>query len=220
MPKVDVYDINGKKVSDVELNEAVFGIEPNQQSLYDALKMQMAGRRQGTSATKGRSEVSGGGRKPYRQKGTGRARQGSTRAPHWYHGGFAFGNQVRGGGTVFGATQRDYSYKINKKVRRLALKSALSEKVAETSFSVLDKFEIAAPSTKSFVAIMAAIKAPKKTLFVVAEEEDAMNAMLSGRNIPGVGFTTSKAINVYDLVNANQIVMTAAAVKEVEEALA
>ena len=209
MATIDVINQQGQVVSSIELNDAVFGIEPNQQSLYDALKMQMAGRRQGTSATKGRSEVSGGGRKPYRQKGTGRARQGSIRA-----------TQYVGGGTVFGATQRDYSYKINKKVRRLALKSALSEKVAETSFSVLDKFEIAAPSTKSFVAIMAAIKAPKKTLFVVAEEEDAMNAMLSGRNIPGVGFTTSKAINVYDLVNANQIVMTAAAVKEVEEALA
>ncbi|MGN1277699.1 MAG: 50S ribosomal protein L4 [Floccifex sp.] len=209
MAMIDVINQNGQVVSSIELNDAVFGIEPNQQSLYDALKMQMAGRRQGTSATKGRSQVSGGGRKPYRQKGTGRARQGSIRA-----------TQFRGGGTVFGATQRDYSYKINKKVRRLALKSALSEKVAETSFSVLDQFDIAQPKTKTFVSILSAIKAPKKTLFVLGESEDATNVILSGRNIPGVGFATSKSINVYDLVNANQIVMTVAAVKEVEEALA
>ena len=209
MAMIDVINQQGQVVSSIELNDAIFGIEPNQQCLFDALKMQMAGKRQGTSSTKGRSEVSGGGRKPYRQKGTGRARQGSIRA-----------TQFRGGGTVFGAVARDYSYRINKKVRRLALKSALSEKVAESSFSVLDRFDIEQPKTKSFVSILAAIKAPKKTLFVVGEEEDAYNAILSGRHIPGVGFVTSKGINVYDLVNANQIVMTVAAVKEVEEALA
>ena len=209
MAMIDVINQQGQVVSSIELNDAIFGIEPNQQCLFDALKMQMAGKRQGTSSTKGRSEVSGGGRKPYRQKGTGRARQGSIRA-----------TQFRGGGTVFGAVPRDYSYRINKKVRRLALKSALSEKVAESSFSVLDRFDIEQPKTKLFVSILAAIKAPKKTLFVVGEEEDAYNAILSGRNIPGVGFVTSKGINVYDLVNANQIVMTVAALKEVEEALA
>ena len=167
MAKIDVINQEGKVVSSLELNDAVFGIEPNQQALFDALKMQLAGRRQGTASTKGRSEVSGGGRKPYRQKGTGRARQGSIRA-----------TQFRGGGTVFGATPRNYSYRINKKVRRLALKSALSEKVAETAFSVLDKFEVAEPKTKTFVSIMEAIQAPKKTLFVVGQNEDVQNAYL------------------------------------------
>ena len=209
MSKLDILNLKGEKVKDTKLNDNVFGIEPNDSVIYDAVVLYNASQRQGTHSTKTRSEVSGGGRKPYRQKGTGRARQGSIRA-----------TQFRGGGTVFGAVPRDYSYRINKKVRRLALKSALSEKVAESSFSVLDRFDIEEPKTKSFVSILAAIKAPKKTLFVVGEEEDAYNAILSGRNIPGVGFVTSKGINVYDLVNANQIVMTVAAVKEVEEALA
>ena len=134
MATIDVINQAGAVVGSIELNDAVFGIEPHQQAMYDALVMQMASRRQGTADTKGRSEVSGGGRKPYRQKGTGRARQGSIRA-----------TQFRGGGTVFGATPRIYAYRINKKVRRLAVKSALSEKVQETAFSVLDKFEIAEP---------------------------------------------------------------------------
>ena len=206
MAKIDVINQEGKVVSSLELNDAVFGIEPNQQALYDALKMQMASSRQGTADTKGRSEVSGGGRKPYRQKGTGRARQGSIRA-----------TQFRGGGTVFGATPRSYKYTINKKVRRLAVKSALSEKLAAQALSVLDKFEISEPKTKTFVSIMEAIK---ETLFVVAENEEATNAYLSARNIPGVMMLTSTGINVFDLVNANAIVMTSAAVKEVEEALA
>lgn len=209
MAKLDVINQAGAVVGSIELNDAVFGIEPNQQCLFDALVMQQASRRQGTADTKGRSEVSGGGRKPYRQKGTGRARQGSIRA-----------TQFRGGGTVFGATPRSYKYTINKKVRRLALKSALSDKVATTAFSVLDKFEIAEPKTKTFVSIMEAIKAPKKTLFVVAESEEATNAYLASRNLPGVMMLTSTGINVYDLVNANAVVMTSAAVKEVEEALA
>ena len=209
MSKLDMLNLNGEKVKEINLKDNVWNIEPNDAVLYNALILAGASRRQGSHSTKTRSEVSGGGRKPYRQKGTGRARQGSIRA-----------TQFRGGGTVFGAVPRDYSYRINKKVRRLALKSALSEKVAESSFSVLDRFDIEQPKTKSFVSILAAIKAPKKTLFVVGEEEDAYNAILSGRNIPGVGFVTSKGINVYDLVNANQIVMTVAAVKEVEEALA
>lgn len=209
MATLDVINQAGAVVGSIELNDAIFGIEPNQQALYDALIMQQAGRRQGTSATKGRSEVSGGGRKPYRQKGTGRARQGSTRAP-----------QFVGGGVVFGAVPRDYSYRINKKVRRLALKSALSEKLIDSAMSVMDKIEMAAPKTKEFVAIVEAIQAPKKTLFVVAESEDNTNAYLSARNLPGVTMMTTKGINVYDLVNANKVVMTSAAVKEVEEALA
>lgn len=209
MAKIDVLDQTGKKVDSIELNDDVFGIEPHQQSMYDVLVMQAAGKRQGTSKTKGRSEVSGGGRKPYRQKGTGRARQGSTRSPQWV-----------GGGTVFGAVPRDYHYRVNKKVRRLALKSALSEKVADTAFCVLDKIDIKEPKTKAFVSIMEALDAPRKTLFVVGNEEEADNAMLSARNIPGAKMLKSQGVNVYDLVNASRVVMTSAAVKEVEEALA
>lgn len=209
MATLDVINQSGAVVGTIDLNDDVFAIEPNQQALYDAIIMQQASRRQGTAKTKGRSEVRGGGRKPYRQKGTGRARQGSIRAP-----------QYRGGGTVFGPTPRNYAYRINKKVRRLALKSALSEKVLEEAMNVMDKLELEAPKTKDFVAIIDAIKAPNKTLFVVGEDEDNTNAFLSARNIPGVSMMTSKGINVYDLVNANKIVVTSAAVKEIEEALA
>lgn len=209
MATLDVINQAGAVVGTIELNDEVFGIEPNQQALYDALIMQQASRRQGTASTRGRSEVRGGGRKPYRQKGTGRARQGSIRTP-----------QYRGGGTVFGPKPRNYAYKINKKVRRLALKSALSEKLIGEAMNVMDKLELAAPKTKDFVAIVDAIQAPYKTLFVVAEADDNTNAYLSARNLPGVSMMSSKAINVYDLVNANKVVMTSAAVKEIEEALA
>lgn len=209
MATLDVINQAGAVVGTIELNDEVFGIEPNQQALYDALIMQQASRRQGTASTRGRSEVRGGGRKPYRQKGTGRARQGSIRDP-----------QYRGGGTVFGPKPRNYAYKINKKVRRLALKSALSEKLIGEAMNVMDKLELAAPKTKDFVAIVDAIQAPYKTLFVVAEADDNTNAYLSARNLPGVSMMSSKAINVYDLVNANKVVMTSAAVKEIEEALA
>lgn len=209
MATLDVINQAGAVVGTIELNDEVFGIEPNQQALYDALIMQQASRRQGTASTRGRSEVRGGGRKPYRQKGTARARQGSIRAP-----------QYRGGGTVFGPKPRNYAYKINKKVRRLALKSALSEKLIGEAMNVMDKLELAAPKTKDFVAIVDAIQAPYKTLFVVAEADDNTNAYLSARNLPGVSMMSSKAINVYDLVNANKVVMTSAAVKEIEEALA
>lgn len=209
MATLDVINQAGAVVGTIELNDEVFGIEPNQQALYDALIMQQASRRQGTASTRGRSEVRGGGRKPYRQKGTDRARQGSIRAP-----------QYRGGGTVFGPKPRNYAYKINKKVRRLALKSALSEKLIGEAMNVMDKLELAAPKTKDFVAIVDAIQAPYKTLFVVAEADDNTNAYLSARNLPGVSMMSSKAINVYDLVNANKVVMTSAAVKEIEEALA
>lgn len=209
MATIDVINQTGAVVGSMELNDAVFGIEPNQQSLFDALVMQQASRRQGTADTKGRSEVSGGGRKPYRQKGTGRARQGSIRATQW-----------RGGGTVFGPTPRNYGYKLNKKVRRLALKSVLSEKVLENAMSVVDKFELEAPKTKAFNQIIADINAPKKTLFVVSEGEDFENAFLSMRNIPTMMMLTADGLNVYDIVNANKIVFTEAAVKDVEEALA
>lgn len=208
MPKMDVINQEGNVVGSIELKDEVFGIEPNQQCMYDAIVMQLASRRQGTHCTKGRSEVSGGGRKPYRQKGTGRARQGSIRAAQW-----------RGGGTVFGPKPRNYGYRLNRKVRRLALKSVLSEKVNESAMSVLDKFVIDAPKTKTFNQILAAINAGKKTLFVVSEKEDYANAMLSMRNIPTMMMLTAERINVFDIMNANQIVFTEAAVRDVEEAL-
>lgn len=208
MAKLDVINQNGKKVSDIELSDAVFGIEPNQQAIFDAVVMQRASLRQGNHDTKTRTEVSGGGRKPYRQKGTGRARQGSIRATQW-----------RGGGIVFGPTPRSYKYSLNKKVRRLALKSVLTEKVQSSDMIVVDKFELAAPKTKEFVKIIENIGAVKKTLFVVAAEEDIENAYLSVRNIPTMEMVLSDGINVYDIINANKVVFTEAAVKKVEEAL-
>ena len=209
MAKIEVKNLNSEKVRDITLNDSVWSGDVHEDALKKMVRLQLAATRQGTRKTKNRSEVSGGGRKPYRQKGTGRARQGSIRA-----------TQFRGGGTVFGATPRNYAYRINKKVRRLAVKSALSEKVQETAFSVLDKFEIAEPKTKTFVSIIEAIQAPKKTLFVVADSEDATNVYLSVRNIAGATVMSASAINTYDLVNANKVVMTSAAVKQVEEALA
>lgn len=208
MAKLDVINQNGKKVSDIELNDAVFGIEPNQQAIFDAVVMQRASLRQGTHDTKTRTEVSGGGRKPYRQKGTGRARQGSIRATQW-----------RGGGIVFGPTPRSYKYSLNKKVRRLALKSVLTEKVQSSDMIVVDKFEVAAPKTKDFVKIIENIGAVKKTLFVVSADEDIENVYLSMRNIPTMEMVLADGINVYDIINANKVVFTEAAVKKVEEAL-
>jgi large subunit ribosomal protein L4 len=209
MALIDVINQTGEVVGQYELSDAIFAIEPHKDALYEAVKMQMANRRQGTHSTKGRSEVSGGGRKPYCQKGTGRARQGSIRAP-----------QFRGGGIVFGPKPRDYSYKINKKVYRLALKSALASKLQDNEFGVLDQIVINEPKTKEFVAIINAVEAPSKTLFVVGNEEDAENAYLSIRNIPDVMMMDASEVNVYDLLNANKVFMTQAAVKEVEEALA
>lgn len=203
MAKLDVINQNGKKVSDIELNDAVFGIEPNQQAIFDAVVMQRASLRQGTHDTKTRTEVSGGGRKPYRQKGTGRARQGSIRATQW-----------RGGGIVFGPTPRSYKYSLNKKVRRLALKSVLTEKVQSSDMIVVDKFELAAPKTKDFVKIIENIGAVKKTLFVVSADEDIENAYLSLRNIPTMEMVLTDGINVYDIINANKVVFTEAAVKK------
>ncbi len=208
MPNMVVLNQAGKELHEITLSPEVFGIEPNQQVIFDAIIMQRACMRQGTHDTKGRSEVSGGGRKPWRQKGTGRARQGSIRAAQW-----------RGGGTVFGPTPRSYAYKLNKKVRRLALKSVLSEKVAAGEMMVLDKLELAEPKTKAFNEILDALKLGKKTLFVVAPDEDFENAFKSMRNIPTMMMLTADGINVYDMVNANKIVFTEAAVKHVEEAL-
>ncbi len=209
MANITVINQEGNKVKDLTLNDAVFAIEPNQQVIFDAIVMQQASRRQGTHDTKTRTEVRGGGRKPYRQKGTGRARQGSIRATQW-----------RGGGIVFGPTPRSYKYSLNKKVRRLALKSVLSEKVLSNDMIVVDKFEMAAPKTKEFNKIIENIGACKKTLFVVSPEEDFENAYLSMRNIETMEMVLAEGINVYDIVNANKIVFTESAVKMVEEVLA
>ena len=205
---MNVINLAGELVKDITLNPEVFGIEPNQQVIFDAVVMQRNSMRQGTHDVKNRREVRGGGRKPYRQKGTGNARQGSIRAP-----------QYRGGGIVFGPTPRSYATKLNRKVRRLALKSVLSEKVLANSMIVVDEMKLAAPKTKDMVAAIENIKATKKTLFVVANEEDYTNAYLSVRNIETMMLLTADKINVYDLVNANTVVFTEAAVKAVEEVL-
>lgn len=209
MATVNVLNQKGDVIGTYELKDEIFNIAPHKDALYEAVKMQLASRRRGTAATKGRTEVSGGGRKPYRQKGTGRARQGSIRAP-----------QYRGGGIVFGPQPRDYAYKINKKVRRLALKSALSSKVLDNEFALVDQLVVDQPKTKEFVAITEALETPSKTLFVVGLNEDTDKLYLASRNIPTVSMMYSNGINVYDLLNANKVIMTQEAVKDIEEALA
>ncbi|GEL06017.1 50S ribosomal protein L4 [Rummeliibacillus stabekisii] len=206
MTKVNVLSQTGSSVGEIELNDAIFGIEPNQSVLFDAIIAQRASLRQGTHKVKNRSEVSGGGRKPWRQKGTGRARQGSIRSPQW-----------RGGGTVFGPTPRSYSYKLPKKVRRLALKSALSSKVAETNFVVLEALKLDAPKTKDFAKVLADLSINSKALFVTADLDETV--ALSARNIQGVTVLTAAGINVLDLVGHDKVVFTQAAVKKVEEVL-
>lgn len=209
MATLTVLNQEGKQVSEITLKDEIFAIEPNQQVIFDAIIMQRASMRQGTHDTKTRTEVRGGGRKPYNQKGTGRARQGSIRATQW-----------RGGGIVFGPTPRSYKYSLNKKVRRLALKSVLSEKVLTNDMIVVDKFDLAAPKTKEFKKIIENIGACKKTLFVVSPEESMENAYLSMRNIETMSMVLADGINVYDIVNANKIVFTESAVKMVEEVFA
>ncbi len=205
---VKVLDQTGKELKDLALNEAVFGIEPNQQAMFDAVVMQQASLRQGTADTKGRSEVSGGGRKPWRQKGTGRARQGSIRAPQW-----------RGGGIVFGPTPRKYGYRINRKVRRLALRSYLSQFVADNALTVVDKIQMDAIKTKDFAKIMKDLNAERKALFVFDVEEDWENAWMSMRNLQNATFTTTEGLSCLDMANAYTLVATEAAVKKIEEAL-
>lgn len=209
MATINVINQNNEVVGQVELNDEIFSIVPHKDALWEAVRMQQANKRQGTASTKGRSDVSGGGRKPYRQKGTGRARQGSIRAP-----------QYRGGGIVFGPQPRDYAYKINKKVRRLALKSALSSKVLDNEFALVDQLVVDQPKTKEFVAITEALETPSKTLFVVGLNEDTDKLYQASRNIPTVSMMNSNGINVYDLLNANKVIMTQEAVKDIEEALA
>lgn len=207
MLKVAVHNQEGANVNEIELNEAVFGIEPHKQAMFDMVLLQRASIRKGTHDTKGRSEVRGGGRKPWRQKGTGRARQGSIRAPQW-----------RGGGTVFGPTPRKYGFKLNKKVARLALRSALSCKVADNEFVVLDKISFAAPKTKDMIKVLENLNVKGKTLLVMDEIDE--NVRLSARNIPGVMVLDSHGINVYDILNSNNMIVTEAAVKVIEEGLA
>ena len=203
MSTVKVYNLEAKEVKTIELADEVFGITPNQQAMYDAVVMQQASLRQGTHSTKTRAEVSGGGKKPWRQKGTGRARQGSTRATQWV-----------GGGIAFGPKPRNYSYKLNRKVRRLALRSALSEKLAVANLVVVENVKFDAIKTKEFVKVMDAFNLETKTLFVVDIAEEFDNAFLSMRNIPNAMMLTVDALNTFDIVNADKVVFTeAAAVK-------
>lgn len=208
MAKFDVYDLTAQKVGDIELADGVFNIEANNQAIFDAVLRQRASWRQGTHDTKTRSEVSGGGKKPFRQKGTGRARQGSIRA-----------TQYRGGGIAFGPTPRSYSFKLNRKVRRLALKSAISLKAKNDNFLVLDSIAMAEAKTKEFIKVMDAFKLDRKVLFVADVEDDFDNAYMSLRNLPNAAMITSDSINVYDILDANKLVMTKAAAKRVEEVL-
>jgi large subunit ribosomal protein L4 len=207
MPKVDVYDLNGKKVSDIELAENVFGIEPNEAIVHSVLKNYLANQRQGTQSTKTRSEVSGGGRKPWRQKGTGRARQGSTRAPQWIKGGIALGPKPR-----------SYRYTVNKKERRLAIRSVLSSKVLEKELTVLDKIELKEIKTKSMVKALSALKLEGKTLIVLPENNT--NVVMSARNIEGVKTISANNINVFDLLKYNNLVLPVDTVKKLEEVYA
>jgi large subunit ribosomal protein L4 len=207
MESLAVLNIKGEKVSTIKLNEAIWGIEPNDAVLYDAIRLAQNSLRQGTADTKTRSEVSGGGRKPYRQKGTGRARQGSIRAPHY-----------PGGGVVFGPHPRSYTTKMNKKERRLALKSALSYKVIESELVVLDKFEAETNKTKDMVSILNNLKLAKKTLIVVDELTE--NLILATRNLKNIVLLAFNEINVLDVVAADNMVITKEAVKKLEEVLA
>jgi large subunit ribosomal protein L4 len=207
MPKVTVYNVEGNAVGELELAEAIFGIEPNVHVLHSAVVQQLASLRQGTHKVKGRSEVSGGGRKPWRQKGTGRARQGSIRAPQW-----------KGGGTVFGPTPRKYGFKLPKKVRRLAIKSALSSKVKDNELIVLDQLSLSQPKTKEFAKILSNLKVDRKALVVTAEYDQ--NVELSARNIPGVKFVAAEGINVLDVMVHDRLIITKDAVAKVEEVFA
>lgn len=207
MPKVALYDMSGAQIGEIELNEDVFGIKPNEAVVHAFVKMQMANKRVGTASTKTRAEVSGGGKKPWRQKGTGRARVGSTRNPVW-----------RTGGVVFGPKPRDYSYKLPRKVRRLALKSALSSKVIDNNIIVVDKLVFDEPKTKSMVQVLEALKVAKKTLVVTGDGDP--NVSKSARNIPGVKPLRADFINVYDLLKHDTLLITRDAVNKVEEVFA
>ncbi len=207
MPKVDVLDIKGKKVSDIELSDKVFGIEPNENIVHSVLVNYLANQRQGTQSTKTRAEVSGGGRKPWRQKGTGRARQGSIRAPQWIKGGIALGPKPR-----------SYKYTVNKKERRLAIRSVLSSKVLEKELTVVDKLELKEIKTKTMVKALADLKVEGKTLIVLPENNK--NVLMSSRNIEGVKTITANNINVFDLLKYKNLILPVDTVKKLEEVYA
>lgn len=207
MPKVSVFDIAGKKVGDLDLSEKVFGIEPNKVVMHEAVVNYLANQRQGTQSTLTRTEVRGGGRKPWKQKGTGHARQGSIRAPQWRHGGIALGPKPR-----------DYSYTLNKKVKRLAMKSAFSSKVLEENFIVLDSLKFDAIKTKSMVEMLKALGVEKKALIVMPEVNEVV--IKSARNIPAVKTTLVNTLNVYDILNYDKFIIVKDAVAKLEEVYA
>ena len=207
MSKTNVYDMSGKVVCEIELNDAVFGIEPNTAVMHEAVKNYLANQRQGTQSTLTRAEVRGGGRKPWRQKGTGRARQGSTRAPQWIHGGIALGPKPR-----------DYGYHMNKKSRQLAIKSALSAKAAAGNIMVIENLDLSEVKTKNFVKFLSDVGATGKSLVVTPEVR--RNVVLSARNIPGVRTTISSIISVYDILRADKFIVDKAAVAKIEEVYA
>ena len=206
MAKLSVYNIEGNQVGEIELNDAVFGVEVNENLMHKAVVAQLAASRQGTQSAKTRSEVSGGGRKPWRQKGTGHARQGSTRSPQW-----------TGGGVVFAPTPRDYSFKMNKKEKQLAMKSALSAKLAEDKLVVVDKIELEEVKTSVFAKILANLKAPK-SLVVTKDKNDKV--VLSANNIPTVKTTATNSLSVYDILKYDKLVLTKDAVAAIEEVYA
>ena len=207
MLKTNVYDMSGKLVGEIELSEAVFGITPNESVVHDVVKNHLANKRQGTQSALTRAEVSGGGRKPWKQKGTGRARQGSTRAPQWTHGGI-----------VFAPKPRDYSYTLNKKAKRLALKSVLSAKAAEQNVVVIDEIKMDAPKTKAFAAFLNAVGCTSKTLVVTANADQ--NVVRSGRNIEGCEVTFANLLNTYDVLHADKLVVDQAALQKIQEVFA
>ena len=204
MPSINVVDMKGSNAKTIELNDSIFAIEPNEAVMHQMVVLYLANQRQGTQSALTRSEVSGGGRKPWRQKGTGRARQGSTRSPQWTHGGI-----------VFAPKPRDYRYTLPKKLRRLAMKSVLSSKVAEKEIIVLDELKFEAPKTKEMVKVLENIKAGKKALIVMAEKDD--NVIKSAANIPGVRTALVNTMNVYEIVNHESFIVTQEAVKKIEE---
>ena len=206
MANVNVYNIEGKEVGTIELNDAIFGVEVNEHLMHMAVVQQLANKRQGTQKAKTRSEVSGGGRKPWRQKGTGHARQGSTRSPQW-----------TGGGVVFAPTPRDYSFKLNKKEKRAALKSALTSRVQENKFIVVDEMNFGEIKTKNFQTMLNNLSVAKA---LVVLEEGNTNAVLSARNIEGVKTAGTNTINVYDILKYNTVIVTKAAVATIEEVYA
>ena len=207
MPKIDVYDMKGKKVSDVELADSIFGIEPNKEIVHSVLVNYLANQRQGTQSTKTRAEVSGGGKKPWRQKGTGRARQGSIRAPQWIKGGIALGPKPR-----------SYRYRVNRKERILAMKSVLSSRVLEKQLTVVDKLELKEIKTKTMVKALNDLKIEGKTLIVLPEKNE--NVLKSARNIEGVKVLEVNTINIFDLLNYTNLVLSVDTVKKLEEVYA